>query len=128
LRYSDNPNYQASLNETYYHRILTEAEQKAFKEEAPKVIKAYTKPREEDLVPAEGNSIKILEIFRFNRTFHYRLEDNRPAPIKSIKVEKGKWISNLPHIIKYIKVRYQEWLFAGGEVSGEKFVMKLLIS
>jgi hypothetical protein len=53
------------------------------------------------------------------------LEDNRPAPIKSIKVEKGKWISNLPHIIKYIKIRYQEWLFAGGEDSGENIFVDL---
>jgi hypothetical protein len=40
-------------------------------------------------------------------------------------VEKGKWISNLPHIIKYIKVRYQEWLFAGGEDSGKNFFVDL---
>ena len=53
------------------------------------------------------------------------MEDNRPAPIKSIKVGEGRWISNLPHIIKYIKFRYQEWLFAGGEVSGEKFFVDL---
>jgi hypothetical protein len=124
-RYSENPNYQASLNKSYYHRVLTEAEQKAFEEEAPKVIQAYIKPREENLAPASGDSIKISEIFRFNRTFHLRLEDNRPAPIKSIKVEKGKWISNLPHIIKYIKIRYQEWLFAGGEDSGENFFVDL---
>jgi hypothetical protein len=124
-RYFDNPNYQASLNKSYYHRVLNEAEQRAFEEEAPKVIQAYTKPKEEDLAPAEGNSIKISEIFRFNRTFHLRLEDNRPAPIKSIKVGKGKWISNLPNIIKYTKIRYQEWLYAGGEDSGEKFFIDL---
>jgi hypothetical protein len=40
-------------------------------------------------------------------------------------VGKGKWISNLPNIIKYIKIRYQEWLFAGGEDSGEKFFIDL---
>jgi hypothetical protein len=44
-RYSNNPNYQASLNKPYYHRVLTEAEQKAFEEEAPKVIQAYTKSK-----------------------------------------------------------------------------------
>jgi hypothetical protein len=124
-RYSENPNYQASLNKSYYHGVLTEAEQRAFEKEAPKVIQAYIKPREENLAPASGNSIKISEIFRFNRTFHLRLEDNRPAPIKSIKVEKGKWVSNLAHIIKYIKIRYQEWLFAGGENSGENFFVDL---
>ena len=52
------------------------------------------------------------------------MEDNRPAPIKSIKV-KGGYISNLPNIIKYIKIRYQEWLFAGGELSGHKFFVDL---
>jgi len=124
-RYSENPNYQASLNKSYYHRLLTEVEQRAFEEQAPKVIQAYIKPREEDLAPARGDSIKISEIFRFSRTFHLRLEDNRPAPIKSIKVGKGKWISNLPHIIRYIKIRYQEWLFAGGEDSGENFFVDL---
>jgi hypothetical protein len=124
-RYSENPNYQASLNKSYYHRLLTEVEQRAFEEQAPKVIQAYIKPREEDLAPASGDSIKISEIFKFNRTFHLRLEDSRPAPIKSIKVGKGKWISNLPHIIRYIKIRYQEWLFAGGEDSGENFFVDL---
>jgi len=123
--YSTNPNYQASLHLPYHHRVLTESEQRAFEKEAPKVIQAYTKPKEEDLAPTSGNSIKILEIFRFNRTFHLKLEDNRPAPIKSIKVGKGKWISNLPNIIKYIKIRHQEWLFAGGENSGEKFFVDL---
>ena len=43
------------------HRVLTEAEQRAFEEEAPRVIQTYTKPREEDLAPASGDSIKILE-------------------------------------------------------------------
>jgi len=124
-RYSENSNYQASLNRSYFHRVLTKAEQRAFEEQAPKVIQAYIKPKEEDLAPASGDSIKISEIFRFNRTFHLRLEDNRPAPIKSIKVGKGKWISNLPHIIRYIKIRYQEWLFAGGEDSGENFFVDL---
>jgi len=124
-RYSENPNYQASLNRSYFHRVLTKAEQRAFEEEAPKVIQAYIKPREEDLAPASGDRIKISEIFRFNRTFHFRLDDNRPAPIKSIKVGKGKWISNLPHITRYIKIRYQEWLFAGGEDSGENFFVDL---
>jgi hypothetical protein len=76
-RYSNNPNYQASLNKTYYHRVLIEAEQKAFEEEAPKVIQAYTKPKEEDLAPAEGDSIKISEIFRFNRTFHQEYQGGK---------------------------------------------------
>jgi hypothetical protein len=58
-RYSDNPNYQASLNKSYYHRVLTEAEQRAFEEEAPKVIQAYTKPKEKDLAPAEGDKGEI---------------------------------------------------------------------
>ena len=53
------------------------------------------------------------------------MEDNRSAPIKSIKVGEGRWISNLPNIIKYIKIRYQEWLFAGGELSGEKCELSL---
>ena len=123
-RYSDNPNYQEALFDIYHHRILTEAEQKAFEEACPKVIQTYTKPKEEDLAPSSGNSIKISEIFRFNRNFQIRLEDNRPAPIKSIKV-KGGYISNLPNIIKYIKIRYQEWLFAGGELSGHKFFVDL---
>jgi len=92
--------------------------------ETAKVIQTYTKPKEEDLAPSSGNSIKISEIFRFNRNFQIRLEDNRPAPIKSIKV-KGGYISNLPNIIKYIKIRYQEWLFAGGELSGHKFFVDL---
>jgi hypothetical protein len=41
------------------------------------------------------------------------------------RCKKGKWISNLPHIIKYIKISYQEWLFAGGEDSGENFFVDL---
>ena len=88
-RYAENPNYQEALYDIYHHRILTEAEQKAFEEACPKVIQTYTKPKEEDLAPSSGNSIKISEIFRFNRNFQIRLEDNRPAPIKSIKVKGG---------------------------------------
>jgi hypothetical protein len=122
-RYSDNPNYQASLNKSYYHRVLTKAEQKAFEEEAPKVIQAYTKPKEEDLAPAEGDRGKISKI-SFGRNLYFRLGDNRPVPIRSIKVEGG-WISNLPNIIRYTKIGYQEWLFAGGEDSGEKFFVDL---
>jgi hypothetical protein len=118
-RYSDNP-----LNKPYYHRVLTEAEQRAFEEEAPKVIQAYTKPKEEDLAPAEGDRDKISK-FRFGRNLYFRLEDSRPAPIRSIKVGEGLWISNLPYIIKYNKIRYQEWLFAGGEDSGDKFFVDL---
>jgi len=123
-RYSENPNYQASLNKSYYHRVLTEAEQKAFEEEAPKVIQAYTKPKEEDLAPAEGDRDKISKI-KFGRNLYFRLEDNRPAPIRSIQVGEGLWGSNLPNIIRYTKIRYQEWLFAGGEDSGENFFVDL---
>jgi len=86
-RYSENPNYQEALYDIYHHRILTKAEQKAFEEACPKVIQTYTKQKEEDLAPASGDRIKISEIFRFNRNFQIRLEDNRPAPIKSIKVK-----------------------------------------
>ncbi len=38
---------------------------------------------------------------------------------------EGSYISNLSNIIKYIKIRYQEWLFAGGELSGHKFFVDL---
>jgi hypothetical protein len=100
-------------NKPYYHRVPTEAEQKAFEEEAPKVIQAYTKPKEEDLAPAEGDRDKISKI-RFGKNLYFRLEDNRPAPIRSIQVGEGLWGSNLPNIIRYTKIRYQEWLFAGG--------------
>jgi hypothetical protein len=40
---------------------------------------------------------------------------------------KGGWKSNLPYIIRYTKIRYQEWLFAGGEDSGEKFCIDLWV-
>jgi hypothetical protein len=123
-RYSNNPNYQASLNKTYYHRVLTEAERKAFEEEAPKVIQAYTKPKEEDLASAEGDRDKISKI-KFGRNLYFRLEDKRPAPIRSIQVGEGLWGFTLPNIIRYTKIRYQEWLFAGGEDSGEKFFVDL---
>jgi hypothetical protein len=53
--YSNNPNYQASLYKPYYHRVLTESEQRAFEEEAPKIIQAYIKPKEEDLAPISGS-------------------------------------------------------------------------
>jgi len=95
-------------------------------------VRAYKAPRNHPYRYSENPNyqeslydIKISEIFRFNRNFQIRLEDNRPAPIKSIKVGEGRWISNLPNIIKYIKIRYQEWLFAGGELSGEKFFVDL---
>jgi hypothetical protein len=110
----------------YHHRALTESEQKAFEEEAPKVIQAYIKPKEEDLAPISSlysSSSKISQI-KFGKTLHLKLEDNRPIPFKTIKV-KGGWISNLPYIIRYTKIRYQEWLFSGGEDSGEKFFVDL---
>jgi hypothetical protein len=124
--YSNNPNYQASLHLPYHHRVLTESEQRAFEEEAPKVIQAYIKPKEEDLAPISylySSSSEISQI-KFGRNLNLRLEDNQPIPFKTIKV-KGGWISNLPYIIRYTKIRYQEWLFAGGEDSGEKFFVDL---
>jgi hypothetical protein len=129
-RYSNNPNYQAYLNKPYYHRVLTESEQRAFEEEAPKVIQAYIKPREEDLAPISGSCYSLysstseISKIRFGKNLYFRLEDNRPIPFKTMKV-KGGWISNLPNIIRYTKIRYQEWLFAGGEDSGEKFFVDL---
>jgi hypothetical protein len=128
--YSNNPNYQASLHLPYHHRVLTESEQRAFEEEAPKVIQAYIKPKEEDLAPISGSGYFLYssssEISQntFGRNINLRLEDNRPVPFKTIKV-KGGWISNLPYTIRYTKIRYQEWLFAGGEDSGEKFFVDL---
>jgi hypothetical protein len=128
--YSNNPDYQASLHKPYYHRVVTESEQRAFEEEAPKIIQAYIKPKEEDLAPISGSlyflhsSTTEISKIKFGKTLNLRLEDNRPVPFKSIKV-KGGWISNLPYIIKYTKIRYQEWLFAGGEDSGEKFFIDL---
>jgi len=92
--YSSNPNYRASLYKPYYHRVLTESEQRAFEEEAPKIIQAYIKPKEEDLAPVSGSlyslyssSTEISEInfYHFDKTLHFRLEDNRPVPFKSIK-------------------------------------------
>ena len=53
--YSNNPNYQASLYKPYYHRVLTESEQRAFEEEAPKIIQTYIKPKEEDLAPINSS-------------------------------------------------------------------------
>jgi hypothetical protein len=118
--YSNNPNYQASLYKPYHHGVLTETERREFEEEAPKIIQAYIKPKEEDLAPVSGSLYSLysstteISKIKFGKTLDLRLEDNRPVPFKSIKV-KGGWISNLPYIIKYTKIRYQEWLFAGGE-------------
>jgi hypothetical protein len=110
--------------------VLTESEQRAFEEEAPKVIQAYIKPKEEDLAPISGSCYSLysstteISKIKFGKTLDLRLEDNRPIPFKTIKV-KGGWISNLPYIIRYSKIRYQVWLFAGGEGSGEKFFVDL---
>jgi hypothetical protein len=128
--YSTNPNYQASLYKPYHHRVLTESEQRAFEEGAPKIIQTFIKPKEENLAPVSGSlyilysSTTEISKIKFGKTLDLRLEDNRPVPFKDIKV-KGGWISNLPYIIKYTKIRYQEWLFAGGENSGEKFFVDL---
>jgi hypothetical protein len=61
--YSNNPNYQASLHLPYHHRVLTESEQKAFEEEAPKVIQAYIKPKEEDVAPISSLYLSGVRIF-----------------------------------------------------------------
>jgi hypothetical protein len=73
---------------------------------------------------SSATEISEINFYHFDKTLHFRLEDNRPVPFKSIKV-KGGWKSNLPCIIKYTKIRYQEWLFSGGEDSGEKFFIDL---
>jgi len=52
------------------------------------------------------------------------LEDSRPIPFKVIK-EGNRWKPNILNIIRYTKIRYQEWLFAGGEDSGEEFFVDL---
>jgi len=92
--YSTSPNYQASLYKPYYHRVLTTAEQRAFEEEAPKIIQAYIKPKEEDLAPissslyslySSATEISEINFYHFDKTLHFRLEDNRPVPFKSIK-------------------------------------------
>jgi hypothetical protein len=90
--YSTNPNYQASLYKPYYHRVLTESEQRAFEEEAPKIIQAYIKPKEEDLAPVSSSlyslysSTSEISKIKFGKTLDLRLEDNRTIPLKSIKV------------------------------------------
>jgi hypothetical protein len=126
--YSNNPNYQASLYKPYYHRVLTEAEQRAFEEEAPKIIQTYIKPKEEDLAPVTGKhlatEISEIKFCQFDKNHHFSLEDNRSIPFKTIK-EKGRWKSNILHIVRYAKIRHQDWLFAGGEDSGEEFFIDL---
>jgi hypothetical protein len=117
--------------QSYYHRVLTAAEQRAFKEEAPKIIQAYIKPKEEDLAPVSlvrgeclVTEIREIKLLQFDKTLHFSLKDSRPTPFKSIKV-KGGYQSNILIIVKYTKIRYQEWLFAGGEDSGEEFFIDL---
>jgi len=53
------------------------------------------------------------------------LNDNRSIPFKNIKVKGGGWKFNILHIVKYAKIRYQEWLFAGEQDSGEEFFIDL---
>ncbi len=48
-------------DESIVHKMIP------FEEACPKVIQTYTKPKEEDLAPSSGNSIKISEIFRFRK-------------------------------------------------------------
>jgi len=127
-KYSSNPNYQASLNKPYYHRVLTETEQRALEEEALKIIQTYIKPKEEGLAPVTGECLVTLiseiTFCHFDKTLHFKLEDNRSIPFKTIK-ERGRWKSNIINIVRYTKIRYQDWLFAGGEDSGEKFFIDL---
>jgi len=52
------------------------------------------------------------------------LEDSRSIPFKVIK-ERGRCQSNILNIVKYTKIRYHDWLFAGDEDSGEKFFIDL---
>jgi hypothetical protein len=102
--YSTNPNYQASLYKPYHHRVLTESEQRAFEEEAPKIIQTYINPKEENLAPVSGSLYSLysstteISKIKFGKTLDLRLEDSRPVPFKSIKV-KGGWKSNLPYTL-----------------------------
>ena len=52
------------------------------------------------------------------------MEDNRSILFKTIK-ERDRWKSNIINIFRYTKIRYQDWLFAGGEDSEEKFFVDL---
>jgi hypothetical protein len=74
--YSNNPNYQASLYKPYYHRVLTAAEQRAFEEEAPKIVQTYNKPKEEDLAPISlvsserfATEISEIKFCQFDKPF-----------------------------------------------------------
>jgi hypothetical protein len=108
--YSNNPNYQAALCKSYYHRVLTAAEQRALEEEALKIIQTYIKPKEEDLAPVTGErlvtQISEINFCQFDKTLYFSLEDSRPIPFKTIK-EKGRCKSNILHKVKYAKIRYQ---------------------
>jgi hypothetical protein len=126
--YSNNSNYQASLNKPYYHRVLAETEQRALEEKAPKIIQTYTKPKEEDLAPVTGQPLATLiseiTFCHFDKELHFKLEDNRSIPLKVIK-ERNRCKSYILNIVRYTKIRYQDWLFAGGEDYGEKFFIDL---
>jgi hypothetical protein len=103
-------------------------EQRALKEEAPKIIQTYIKPKEEDLAPVTGERLVTLiseiTFCHFGKTLHFKLEDNRSILFKTIK-ERDRWKSNIINIFRYTKIRYQDWLFAGGEDSEEKFFVDL---
>jgi hypothetical protein len=97
-------------------------------EEAPKIIQTYTKPKEEDLAPVTGQRLATLisetTFCHFDKELHFKLEDNRSIPLKVIK-ERDRCNSNILNIVRYTRIRYQDWLFAGGEDSGEKFFIDL---
>jgi len=55
----------------------------------------------------------------------WRTLDN-PPPFKITRNGwKNRWEFNVFKIVRYTKLRYQDWLFAGGEDSGEKFFIIL---
>jgi hypothetical protein len=55
------------------------------------------------------------------------LEDTRYTPIFKITRNgwKIRWKFNILKIVRYTKLRYQDWLFAEGEDSGKKFFIDL---
>jgi hypothetical protein len=73
-----------------------------------------------------GTTISELTFHQIDKEFHLKLEDNMYTPFKITRNGwKNRWKFNILNIVRYTKIRYPDWLFAGGEGSGEKFFIDL---
>jgi hypothetical protein len=69
-----------------------------------------------------GTTISELTFHQLKKELHLKLEDTKYTPFFKITRNgwKSRWEFNILKIVRYTKLRINDWLFSGGEDPGEK--------